>query len=91
MAEKIMTKHPRGLNGVNIDRQKYDVMRAAILEALRKQGPLTFTDLTAVVHKTLDGKFDGSISWYATTVKLDLEARKQIKADKSKPPKWRVR
>lgn len=85
-----MTKHPRGLNGVNVERAKYDAMRAAILETLHKKGALTFNELVDAVYRKLDGKFDGSISWYATTVKLDLEARKQIKPDKAKPPKWRV-
>lgn len=90
MSEKILTKNPRGLNGVNISKAKYEVMRAAILESLQENGALTFTELTEAVQRKLDGKFDGSISWYTTAVKLDLEARKQIKADKSKPPKWRV-
>lgn len=90
MTEKIMTRHPRGLQGVNISKEKYDVIRGAILEALHKKGALTFNEITDAVHKKLDGKFDGSISWYVTTVKLDLEARKQIKADKSKPPRYSV-
>lgn len=88
--KKILTKHPRGLKGVNIRREKYDAVRAAILEALNANEALTFNELTDAVHKKLDGKFDGSISWYVTTVKLDLEARKQIKSDKSKPPKWSI-
>lgn len=32
-------------------------------------------DLTEEVRHKLAGHFDGSISWYVTTVKLDLEAR----------------
>ena len=31
--------------------------------------------LTASIGQQLDGNFDGSIGWYVTTVKLDLEAR----------------
>ena len=32
-------------------------------------------DLTEEVRHKLAGHFDGSISWYVTTAKLDLEAR----------------
>jgi hypothetical protein len=35
-AEKIQTKHPLGKNGKNIDREKYDTIKKAILAALRK-------------------------------------------------------
>ena len=37
MAEKILTKHPLGKSGKNIDRKKYDTLRKAILSALRKK------------------------------------------------------
>lgn len=74
--EKILTQHPEpGKSGVNISKQKYDVIREAILESIRAHGEITFTDLTQDVQKRLDGTFEGSIAWYVTTVKLDLEAR----------------
>ena len=78
MSERIMTLHPAGKAGVNIDRQKYDVVREAILEAVRTNGTITFSDLTAEVRSRLEATFAGSISWYVTTVKLDLEARGEI-------------
>ena len=81
-----MTLHPAGKAGVNIDRQKYDVVREAILEAVRTNGTITFSDLTAEVRSRLEATFAGSISWYVTTVKLDLEARGEIvRVPKSKP------
>ena len=73
-----MTLHPAGKTGVNIDRQKYDVVREAILEAVRTNGAITFSDLTTEVRSRLEATFAGSISWYVTTVKLDLEARGEI-------------
>lgn len=79
MAEdKIMTKHPKGKQGVNISRAKYDKVRGAILEALAEKEPQTFRGLQAVVEERLAGNFEGSIRWYYTTVKLDLEARGEI-------------
>jgi hypothetical protein len=36
---------------------------------------MTFKELTEEVRRRLEGSFDGSISWYVTTVNLDLEAR----------------
>jgi hypothetical protein len=43
------------------------------------------------LNKTLKKKFPGNISWYAETVKLDLEARKEIERTGSKPQKYRVK
>ena len=85
--ERILTKHPEeGKSGVNISKRKYDLMREAILESLRANEEMTFKDLTEDVHRRLEGKFDGSISWYVTTVKLDLEARGEIERIPGKKP-----
>jgi hypothetical protein len=35
--------------------------------------------LTRAVEKEVDGKFEGSVSWYVTAVKLDLGARGEVK------------
>lgn len=82
MSEKILTLHPEGLKGVNIDRAKYDQMRGTILNSLTASNPSTFKELRKSVEQALDGKFDGSIGWYYTTVKLDLEARGEIKCSR---------
>jgi hypothetical protein len=89
-AEKILTKHPLGKSGKNIDRKKYDTLKNAILSALRKND-LTHTELFSRVNKSLKGKFLGNISWYGETVKLDLEARKMIGRTSSKPQKYRLK
>lgn len=75
MKEKIMTLHPEGKAGVNIDKSKYDTMREAIVSNLQAGETMTFKELNDAVGAELDGRFDGSIGWYYTTVKLDLEAR----------------
>jgi hypothetical protein len=88
--EKILTKHPRGKSGVNIDKQKYETLKKEILSALRGK-ELTHDELFNRLNKTLKGKFSGSISWYAETVKLDLEARKTIERTSAKPSTYRLK
>ena len=78
MGERIRTLHPDGKQGVNIDKAKYDAVAAAILASIQAAGVLPFGDLAAAVTSRLPAEFDGSIGWYTTTVKLDLEARGRI-------------
>jgi hypothetical protein len=89
-AEKILTKHPLGKSVKNIDRKKYDMLKKAILSALRKND-LTHTELFSRLNKSLKGRFSGNISWYGETVKLDLEAKKIIERTASKPQKYRLK
>ncbi|MGB8983467.1 MAG: hypothetical protein WCC12_16465 [Anaerolineales bacterium] len=79
MPETIHTLHPDKKQGVKISREKYEIIRKAILATLRKQREMTFMSLSRAVEKEVDGNFDGSVTWYVTTVKLDLEARGLIK------------
>ncbi len=88
--EKILTKHPLGKSGKNINKQKYETLKKAILSALRNK-ELTHTELFNQLNKSLKGKFSGNINWYGETVKLDLEARKIIERISSKPQKYRVK
>jgi hypothetical protein len=87
---KILTKHPLGKTGRNINKESYDTMKHALLSTL-KGHELTHNDLFEQIKKRLKGKFDGNVSWYAETVKLDLEARKIIERTSSKPQKYRVK
>ena len=77
--EKILTMHPEeGKQGVNISLAKYDMVRQAILKAIRSQGSLSFQALVSLIDYKLRNRFEGSVAWYVTTVKLDLEARDEI-------------
>jgi len=72
--------------GVRIAKAKYDTIREAILENLRAHGPLTFTQLGNLLEDQLQKDFGGSVMWYYTTVKLDMEASGEIRRlPKSKP------
>ena len=72
--ERILTIHPQGKKGVSISRHKYEVMSAAIFRSLRGRGEVPLQVVRQEVEGDLQGKFEGSTSWYFTTVKLDLEA-----------------
>jgi len=68
------TQHP-----VQLDRIKYDLMRAVILGNLQENGPMTIKELGALIEEQMQGLFDGSVRWYFTKVKNDLEARGEIR------------
>ena len=72
-----------GKKPTRIDRWKYDAVRRAILKSLPEQGKgLPFRDLAHHVERRLSPealKNLGSVGWYTTTVKLDLEVRGEIK------------
>jgi hypothetical protein len=79
MPERFQTLHPDPTkNGVRIERDKYEQIRDAIMETVNTHGEVRFRDLTKEVEGRLAGRFDGSVPWYVTTVKLDLEARGEI-------------
>ena len=65
--------------GVRIDTAKYHTVHDAILQNLRQHGSMTFTQLGDLVEEELQATFSGSVMWYYTTVKLDMEARGEIR------------
>ncbi|MCK5943792.1 MAG: hypothetical protein KAI24_17540 [Planctomycetes bacterium] len=79
MTERILTEHPEGKQGVNIERRKYDAMKRALLRVTPRRAPgVRFSELPRLVREHLPAAAfppDASVSWYVTTVKLDLEAR----------------
>ena len=82
--ERIQTLHPEE-KSVNIQRSKYDPVRAAMLASLRAAGgELTHGELMKAVSERLT-EFSGSVTWYAETVKLDLIARGVISRSSGSP------
>ena len=75
MEEKIMTLHPKGKKGTNISKQKYDVIKKAMLDIISKEDNIAYEDLSDRMITQLQDSFDGKVGWYVVTVKLDLEAR----------------
>ena len=86
MKDTVRTLHPEKKHGVNISKEKYEIIRKAILSTLRAHKEITFKNLSRAVEKEVNGNFEGSVTWYVTTVKLDMEARGEIKrVPKSRP------
>ncbi len=89
--EKIMTLHPQGKAGVNILKRRYDFIKEFIISTLEKHGKISFDELTDLAVDELTEKFDGKVLWYLVTVKLDLEARKEIeRIPKTSPHELRL-
>jgi len=79
MKDMIRTLHPQKKQGVNINKEKYEIIRKAIFSTLKQNKEMSFTKLANAVEKEVNGTFDGSVKWYVTTVKLDMEARGEVK------------
>ena len=80
IAKRVVARNPKkGKQPKRIDAEKYEVMRKALMKAIpRSKAGVRFMDLFDTIggllsRASLPG--GGSLSWYLTTVKLDLEAR----------------
>ena len=76
--QKTECLNPNTGGRMNIDKPVYDLFSKAIYHTLQKGKALTFTEMVEGISecfKQQKKKFHGSISWYAVTVKHDLQAR----------------
>lgn len=79
--ERIMMRNPNtGRDDMRIARAIYEPVRDAILAALVDEGSLTNAQMHEEIgRRTPDDLWaDRSLGWYATTVKLHLEAEGMI-------------
>lgn len=89
MNNKIQLLHPTGKHAVQIDREKYDILRNALVNILQSGVELTHTEIVHAVNQDFRKNnvvFEGSVEWYLESVKLDLEARNEIKRSIGKSP-----
>ncbi len=95
MSEKITCETPTpGKNPTRIDTWKYDLVSAAILEILPQAPPgIPFKELPSLVGEKLGESREkvGSMAWYTTTVKLNLEVKGKIKQVDGLKPQHLVR
>jgi len=84
---KVYAQHPDPeKEGTCIDYDKYVTIRKALVAAMQaNDGTMTFKALTDTLKTELPD-FDGSVNWYTTTVKLDLEARNIIERVPNESP-----
>ena len=89
MEAKIQLLHPQGKKAVSISRDKYDLLRAGVLDYFSKNENGTFSDISKSIAQELKKRkirFSGSMDWYLEWVKLDLEARNIIARIPKKSP-----
>lgn len=80
MSEKIQLLNPDpSKKGAVVDKYKYELVKKTILNILHEKGTISFKELMGEVVDRLENSFDDSPSWYCTAMKLDLEAKKEIK------------
>ncbi|MYL57913.1 hypothetical protein GLW20_10370 [Virgibacillus halodenitrificans] len=75
MSETMQLLHPEGKKGARVQVDKYAQIKSLMLQVIEEKGTIAYKKLTEEMNTRLKGKFDGSITWYVTAVKLDLEAR----------------
>lgn len=81
--EKVICRTPTpGAKPTRIDAWKFNTIRQAILSKVAENGDGTrLTDLPGLVAECLsleDRERVGSVGWYTTTVKLELEVRGEL-------------
>lgn len=81
--EKVVCNTPTpGKAATRIDKWKYDAMRNAILHCVPEHPPgIAFKDLPDAVSAILPREtreLVGSITWYCTCVKLDMETKGEL-------------
>jgi len=89
MEKKLQLKHPQGKKAVSMNKDRYDLLKKAILFCLKSKKNITFPDLLNGVEayiKTSGQTFQGSIPWHMEWVKLDLEAGKVIERSSGASP-----
>ena len=88
METRIVTRHPDpDKEGANISKEKYDIIKDAILEVLNDVVSVPDSALADKVNEKLNSEFDGDLEWYVEMVKLDLLARFMVEYTPGKTPK----
>lgn len=87
-SERVRLRNPdKTKGGPSIDREKYAIVRKAILALVPRADPgITWTSLRDAADERLGRKLEGSNNWwYTTAVKLHLEAIGELKRSKGSP------
>jgi len=93
MNKRIELMHPAGKKAVTMDTHKYETVRDALLRRLKNQRVSTHSEILDAINDdfaTNKTRFDGSIGWHMEWVKLDLEARRQIRRIAGSPVRFSI-
>jgi hypothetical protein len=94
VSQKIECLNPNTGGMIKIEKSKYDLFCKAINHTLKKGKALTYTEMVNGIKdyfKQQKTKFDGSVSWYAVTIKNDMHARGLIEVFEEKGRKMHRR
>ena len=86
--EKIQLKHPEGKKAISMDKNKYDALKSAFIECLENK-KASFDELLPCVKTAIASKkteIKGVVQWNLFWVTLDMEARQELKKDKTVSP-----
>ena len=75
---KVECLNPNTGGRMNIDAVTYELFSKAIYHTLKEGNALTYTQIVDGIHdcfKKQKTKFDGSVEWYAVTVKNDMQSK----------------
>jgi len=75
----------------NVDANKYRAVKEAMLQVLPDRSPgLTHAELCTDMKPYLEDLFPGGakVEWWSKTAQLDLEAKKVLTRENSKPLRW---
>lgn len=89
MEKLIQLKHPAGKKAVTMDKAKYVALKKPLLNRLKTKGESTHKEILRAITEDFaknKTKFEGSVEWHMEWVKLDLEARKEIRRIGDKSP-----
>ena len=89
MNQLMQLKHPAGKKAVSMDKGRYDALKQPLLKRLKTKGESTHQEILQAILDDFgknNAGFDGSVEWHMEWVKLDLEAREEIKRTGNRSP-----
>lgn len=74
---------------VAMDKDKFDMLKKSLITSLKSRKEAAFKQVLADVTEDIEKqktKFKGSIQWHLAWVQMDMEAKGELKKDKSTSP-----
>lgn len=87
--EKIQLQHPEGKKAIRMDKDKYYALKQSFTDCLKVRKTGSFDELQSAVATDLENKkiaVTGVLQWNLFWVTLDMEARQELKRDKTVSP-----